>query len=96
MDALPPQKSWNGSNEDGGGGPNGGSRGRYGKIFTGDGGTGGNQKGGRGGYSSLAGEGTEGSDLDLIFNPLAFPDETEGVRVLIQATKPLEVCICVL
>ena len=33
-----------------------------------------------------------GAELDRIFNPLAFPDEKKGVRVLIQASKPLEVC----
>ena len=35
-----------------------------------------------------------GAELDRIFNPLAFPDEKKGVRVLIQATKPLEVGVC--
>lgn len=42
-------------------------------------------------FSSGSAEDSENSDLDRIFNPLAFPDEKEGVRVLIQATKPLEV-----
>lgn len=51
--------------------------------------------GGRGekNASSSGSDGIAGNDADLdrIFNPLAFLDEEQGVRVLIQATKPLEV-----
>lgn len=41
--------------------------------------------------SATDGNTGNGADLDKIFNPLAFLDEEQGVRVLIQATKPLEV-----
>ncbi len=51
--------------------------------------------GGRGDKSAGSLESGDGAgndaELDKIFNPLAFLDETQGVRVLIQATKPLEV-----
>eukprot|EP00903_Cladosiphon_okamuranus_P006391 g6256.t1 len=53
-------------------------------------------RGGRDDKSSRS-SGSDGNagneaDLDEIFNPLAFLDDGQGVRVLIQATKPLEVC----
>lgn len=55
---------------------------------------GGGSRGEKGTGSSASGEHTgDESDLDKIFNPLAFLDEMKGVRVLIQATKPLEVCL---
>lgn len=55
---------------------------------------GGGSRGEKSARSSESGD-TVGNDADLdkIFNPLAFLDEEKGVRVLIQATKPLEVCI---
>ncbi|CAN0049584.1 unnamed protein product, partial [Ectocarpus sp. 4 AP-2014] len=64
-------------------------RGRYGnQRGRGGGGSRGNKSSG-----SLASSGKPADDaeLDKIYNPLAFLDETQGVRVLIQATKPLEV-----
>ncbi|CAB1107305.1 unnamed protein product [Ectocarpus sp. CCAP 1310/34] len=60
----------------------------------------GNQRGRGGGGSSgdkssgslaSSGKSADDAELDKIYNPLAFLDETQGVRVLIQATKPLEV-----
>lgn len=49
-------------------------------------------RGEKGAGSSASGETTgDEADLDKIFNPLAFLDEKKGIRVLIQATKPLEV-----
>lgn len=57
-------------------------------------GGGGGGRGEKGAGSSASGETTgDEADLDKIFNPLAFLDEKKGVRVLIQATKPLEVCL---
>lgn len=54
-------------------------------------GTGGG-RGDKGAGSLESGDGAgNDAELDKIFNPLAFLDETQGVRVLIQATKPLEV-----
>lgn len=51
--------------------------------------------GGSRGETSTTSDGNLGDedDLDKIFNPLAFLNEMKGVRVLIQATKPLEVCL---
>lgn len=67
-------------------------RGRYGRASKRDRTARGRGNGGSGGtYSCTSGELSEASELDRLFNPLAFPDEKEGVRILIQATKPLEV-----
>lgn len=65
-----------------GGGRSKGQRGRGGAGSRGD-----KSSGSAAGVDKLG----EGDDLDKIFNPLAFLDEMKGVRVLIQATKPLEV-----
>lgn len=79
-------ESLGGSVEDSSGGTRGG---RYGnQRGRGGGGSRGDKSSG-----SLASSGKSADDaeLDKIYNPLAFLDETQGVRVLIQATKPLEV-----
>lgn len=55
---------------------------------------GGGSRGEKSGRSSASDENAgNDADLDKFFNPLAFLDEEQGVRVLIQATKPLEVCV---
>lgn len=67
-------------------------RGRFGRGSKRDRAARGRGNGGSGGtYSCASGELSETSESDRLFNPLAFPDEKEGVRILIQATKPLEV-----
>ncbi|CAM9852670.1 unnamed protein product, partial [Ectocarpus fasciculatus] len=87
VDALSYDRgSLGGSVEDSSGGTRGG---RYGhQRGRGGGGSRGDKSSG-----SLASSGKSADDaeLDKIYNPLAFLDETQGVRVLIQATKPLEV-----
>lgn len=69
------------------------AKGRYSQRLKGEMGGRGGKRNGRA-YSSLGGDNQEGADMGMLFNPFAFPDEKEGVRVLIQATKPLEVGTC--
>lgn len=79
--------SFAGSSEDGFGGARGGGRFKGQRSKGGTGSRGENSLGASAGADKLG----EVDDLDRIFNPLAFLDEMKGVRVLIQATKPLEV-----
>lgn len=89
--------NWSGSSSEGEGNSQcigyPGDRGRFRRRFRRGGAVGAGDGTGcvAGGVYSGSAEDLENSDRDRIFNPLAFPDEKEGVRVLIQATKPLEV-----
>lgn len=86
VDSLSHRGGFPGSGEDSPGGTRGG---RYSSRRSKGGGGGRGEKSAR----SSVSDGNTGNDADLdrIFNPLAFLDEEQGVRVLIQATKPLEV-----